>query len=85
MKSQQRPPTAIFQRPIPGSFQFSHHYIISGLILTLLILTISCALTNIRNRFSFNQLCLPDYESMEAMHKALLVAINEGTQGFGLI
>lgn len=33
----------------------------------------------------FNQLCLPDYESMESMHKAILMAINEGNQGFGFI
>ncbi|KAK2161321.1 hypothetical protein NP493_1590g00048 [Ridgeia piscesae] len=33
----------------------------------------------------FNQLCLPDYESMESMHKALLTAVNEGNQGFGFI
>ncbi|KAI0220593.1 Apoptosis-resistant E3 ubiquitin protein ligase 1 [Lamellibrachia satsuma] len=33
----------------------------------------------------FNQLCLPDYKSMESMHKAMLLAINEGNQGFGFI
>ena len=35
--------------------------------------------------FSFNQLCLPDYESIEQFHSALLLAINEGNQGFGLV
>ncbi|XP_046387424.1 apoptosis-resistant E3 ubiquitin protein ligase 1 isoform X2 [Ischnura elegans] len=33
----------------------------------------------------FNQLCLPDYESYEQFEKALLLAINEGTEGFGMI
>ncbi|XP_041353724.1 apoptosis-resistant E3 ubiquitin protein ligase 1-like isoform X2 [Gigantopelta aegis] len=33
----------------------------------------------------FNQLCLPDYESIEQFHSALLLAINEGNQGFGLV
>ncbi|GAB6024585.1 hypothetical protein CHUAL_009733 [Chamberlinius hualienensis] len=33
----------------------------------------------------FNQLCLPDYESYEKFEKALLLAINEGSEGFGLI
>ncbi|XP_039284139.1 apoptosis-resistant E3 ubiquitin protein ligase 1 isoform X3 [Nilaparvata lugens] len=33
----------------------------------------------------FNQLCLPDYESYEHFEKALLLAISEGTEGFGMI
>nr|XP_006821499.1 PREDICTED: apoptosis-resistant E3 ubiquitin protein ligase 1-like [Saccoglossus kowalevskii] len=33
----------------------------------------------------FNQLCLPSYDSIEQMQKALLVAINEGSEGFGLV
>lgn len=33
----------------------------------------------------FNQLCLPDYDSYEQFEKALLLAITEGTEGFGLI
>ncbi|KAF6210426.1 hypothetical protein GE061_013532 [Apolygus lucorum] len=33
----------------------------------------------------FNQLCLPDYDNYEQFEKALLIAINEGTEGFGLI
>ncbi|XP_064603718.1 apoptosis-resistant E3 ubiquitin protein ligase 1-like [Liolophura sinensis] len=33
----------------------------------------------------FNQLCLPDYDSIEQFHKALLLAITEGNQGFGLV
>ncbi|XP_050668968.1 apoptosis-resistant E3 ubiquitin protein ligase 1 isoform X2 [Leptidea sinapis] len=33
----------------------------------------------------FNQLCLPDYESYEQMVHALLWAINEGGEGFGMI
>ncbi|XP_064623307.1 apoptosis-resistant E3 ubiquitin protein ligase 1-like isoform X2 [Lineus longissimus] len=32
----------------------------------------------------FNQLCLPDYESVQQLHRSLLIAINEGNQGFGL-
>ncbi|CAG5115250.1 unnamed protein product, partial [Candidula unifasciata] len=32
----------------------------------------------------FNQLCLPDYDSMETFHKMLLIAIMEGNQGFGM-
>ena len=34
--------------------------------------------------FSFNQLCLPNYESYEQFEKALLLAIKEGSEGFGL-
>ncbi len=34
---------------------------------------------------SFNQLCLPDYETYEQFEKALLLAINEGSEGFGLV
>ncbi|ODN02096.1 Apoptosis-resistant E3 ubiquitin protein ligase 1, partial [Orchesella cincta] len=33
----------------------------------------------------FNQLCLPDYDSYESFEKALRIAINEGSEGFGLI
>lgn len=33
----------------------------------------------------FNQLCLPDYDSYEQFEKALRLAINEGTEGFGMI
>ncbi|KAI8788064.1 apoptosis-resistant E3 ubiquitin protein ligase 1 [Biomphalaria glabrata] len=33
----------------------------------------------------FNQLCLPDYDTMETFHRMLLIAINEGNQGFGLV
>uniref|UniRef100_T1IIH2 HECT-type E3 ubiquitin transferase n=1 Tax=Strigamia maritima TaxID=126957 RepID=T1IIH2_STRMM len=32
----------------------------------------------------FNQLCLPDYDTYEQFEKALLLAVNEGTEGFGL-
>lgn len=34
---------------------------------------------------SFNQLCLPDYENYEQFERALLIAINEGSEGFGLV
>lgn len=34
---------------------------------------------------SFNQLCLPDYDSYEQFEKALRLAINEGSEGFGLV
>ncbi|XP_013414095.1 apoptosis-resistant E3 ubiquitin protein ligase 1 [Lingula anatina] len=33
----------------------------------------------------FNQLCLPDYDTLDQFHQALLLAINEGNQGFGMI
>ncbi|CAH0692663.1 unnamed protein product [Chilo suppressalis] len=33
----------------------------------------------------FNQLCLPDYDGYEQLVKALLWAINEGGEGFGMI
>ncbi|XP_026463622.1 apoptosis-resistant E3 ubiquitin protein ligase 1 [Ctenocephalides felis] len=33
----------------------------------------------------FNQLCLPDYESYEHFERALLLAISEGAEGFGMI
>lgn len=33
----------------------------------------------------FNQLCLPDYDSYEQLVNALLWAVNEGSEGFGLI
>lgn len=33
----------------------------------------------------FNQLCLPDYDSYEQLVRALLWAINEGGEGFGMI
>ncbi|KAG5675377.1 hypothetical protein PVAND_005286 [Polypedilum vanderplanki] len=32
----------------------------------------------------FNQLCLPDYESYEQFERALLIAISEGNEGFGM-
>lgn len=35
--------------------------------------------------FSFNQLCLPDYDSYEHFEKSLLLAISEGTEGFGMV
>lgn len=33
---------------------------------------------------SFNQLCLPDYESYEQFEKSLIIAISEGSEGFGM-
>ncbi|XP_033636147.1 apoptosis-resistant E3 ubiquitin protein ligase 1-like isoform X2 [Asterias rubens] len=33
----------------------------------------------------FNQLCLPTYDSIEHLQKALVLAINEGGEGFGLL
>ncbi|XP_062549284.1 apoptosis-resistant E3 ubiquitin protein ligase 1 isoform X2 [Armigeres subalbatus] len=33
----------------------------------------------------FNQLCLPDYESYEQFERALMFAISEGTEGFGMV
>lgn len=33
----------------------------------------------------FNQLCLPDYEKYEYFEKALILAISEGTEGFGMV
>ena len=35
--------------------------------------------------YSFNQLCLPDYDSYEHFEKALLIAIKEGSEGFGMV
>lgn len=35
--------------------------------------------------YSFNQLCLPDYEGYEQFEKALIFAISEGTEGFGMV
>jgi apoptosis-resistant E3 ubiquitin protein ligase 1 len=32
----------------------------------------------------FNQLCLPDYESYEQFERALIIAISEGSEGFGM-
>ena len=34
---------------------------------------------------SFNQLCLPNCDTIEQFHKNLLTAINEGSQGFGMV
>ena len=34
---------------------------------------------------SFNQICLPDYESYEQLQSSLLLAINEGSFGFEMI
>ncbi|XP_038630244.1 apoptosis-resistant E3 ubiquitin protein ligase 1 isoform X2 [Scyliorhinus canicula] len=33
----------------------------------------------------FNQLCLPTYDSYEELHKMLKLAINEGSEGFGML
>ncbi|XP_071041064.1 apoptosis-resistant E3 ubiquitin protein ligase 1 isoform X3 [Parasteatoda tepidariorum] len=33
----------------------------------------------------FNQLCLPDYDSYEQFERALRLAINEGSEGFGMV
>ncbi|VEN39898.1 unnamed protein product [Callosobruchus maculatus] len=33
----------------------------------------------------FNQLCLPDYDCYEQFEKCLLLAISEGTEGFGMV
>ena len=34
---------------------------------------------------SFNQLCLPTYDSYEELHKMLKLAISEGSEGFGML
>lgn len=34
---------------------------------------------------SFNQLCLPTYDSYEELHKLLKLAISEGSEGFGML
>ncbi|KAK0178888.1 hypothetical protein PV327_007731 [Microctonus hyperodae] len=33
----------------------------------------------------FNQLCIPDYECYDHFERALLLAISEGTEGFGMV
>lgn len=33
----------------------------------------------------FNQLCLPEYSSVEQFHTSLMIALNEGGEGFGLL
>ncbi|XP_052269096.1 apoptosis-resistant E3 ubiquitin protein ligase 1-like isoform X1 [Dreissena polymorpha] len=33
----------------------------------------------------FNNLCLPDYDCIEQFHRSLVIAINEGNTGFGLV
>ncbi|CAH1791950.1 unnamed protein product [Owenia fusiformis] len=33
----------------------------------------------------FNQLCLPDYDSIDHFHQSLVIAINEGNTGFGMV
>ncbi|XP_052769261.1 apoptosis-resistant E3 ubiquitin protein ligase 1-like isoform X1 [Mya arenaria] len=33
----------------------------------------------------FNNLCLPDYDGIEQLHRSLLIAITEGNTGFGLV
>ncbi|CAL4150993.1 unnamed protein product, partial [Meganyctiphanes norvegica] len=33
----------------------------------------------------FNQLCLPDYDTYEQFEKAILLAIKEGSEGFGMV
>ncbi|KRT81256.1 hypothetical protein AMK59_5638 [Oryctes borbonicus] len=33
----------------------------------------------------FNQLCLPDYDCYEKFEKSLVLAISEGTEGFGMV
>lgn len=38
-----------------------------------------------KNLFSFNQLCLPDYDSYQQLEKALTIAITEGSEGFELV
>lgn len=43
------------------------------------------AMNQMWSYFSFNQLCLPDYETYEQFEKSLIIAITEGTEGFGLI
>ena len=35
--------------------------------------------------YSFNQLCLPTYDSYEEVHKMLQLAISEGCEGFGML
>lgn len=35
--------------------------------------------------YSFNQLCLPTYDSYEDVHKMLQLAISEGCEGFGML
>ena len=35
--------------------------------------------------YSFNQLCLPEYDTCEQFQSALMMAINEGAEGFGFI
>ena len=34
---------------------------------------------------SFNQLCLPEYDTCEQFQSALMMAINEGAEGFGFL
>jgi E3 ubiquitin-protein ligase HUWE1 len=35
------------------------------------------------SRHSFNQMDLPEYNTYEQLHQMLLLAITEGTEGFG--
>ena len=44
-------------------------------------------INNSRHSFlsSFNMLCLPDYSSKAEFKRLLLIALNEGSEGFGLV
>ena len=35
--------------------------------------------------YSFNQLCLPEYSNCEQFQTSLMIALNEGVEGFGML
>ena len=45
----------------------------------------SLIMSSVCSVFSFNQLCLPTYDSYEELHKMLKLAISEGSEGFGML
>lgn len=44
-----------------------------------------CSNADVSPVCSFNQLCLPTYDSYEELHKMLKLAISEGSEGFGML
>lgn len=69
-----RPPFKISYTPTHGRLPTAH---------TWSVWYAQCACVILFSSISFNQLCLPTYDSYEQFQQSLTMAINEGAEGFG--
>lgn len=75
------PPFTVTSSPTRGRLPTAHTWYVMVGVLYIPIIFIPFFFPS----YSFNQLCLPEYSSCEQFQTSLMVALNEGSEGFGMI